>query len=99
MKVPKKIKRYCPKCRKVTEMSINIIHKGKRSEMMHGQRRRKRALQGHGDKGHYSKPPIKDWSRNSKVTPVKDAYLECTTCKKKMNIKGGFKAKKFEITK
>lgn len=83
----------------MTEMTVNISHKSKRSALKHGQRRKDRATQGHGDAGRYSKPPIKDWGRNSKVTPVKDGNLECSVCHKKMVIKGGFKAKKFEITK
>ena len=99
MKVPKKMKRYCKHCKKQTEQTLAVVHKGKRSSLMAGQRRRDRVKVGHGDGGHYSKKPIKSWARNSKVTPSKDANLECSVCKKKSVIKGGYKAKTFEITK
>ncbi len=99
MKIPKKIVRYCPYCRKHTEHIINIAHKSKRSALKSGQRRRSRIKVGHGDGGHYSKKPIKNWARNAKVTPAKDANLQCVECKKKIPVKGGFKAKAFEIIK
>lgn len=99
MKMPKRIKRYCKHCRKHTVMTINMVHKGKRSTLKNGQRRRLRIKSGHGDAGHYSKKPIKDWARNSKVTQAKDANLECTECKKKQVVKGGFKARRFELIK
>ncbi len=99
MKVPKKIKRYCKYCKESTEQIVNIVHPGKRSALKSGQRRRSRIKSGHGDAGHYSKKPIKNWGRNSKVIAAKDANMECTKCKKKSVIKGGFKAKAFEIVK
>ncbi len=99
MKIPKKIKRYCKHCQKQTEHVINIAHKSKRSSLKSGQRRRSRIKNSHGDGGHYSKKPIKNWARNAKVTPAKDANLQCVECKKKTPVKGGFKAKSFEIIK
>ena len=99
MKVPKKIQRYCRYCRKKTEQTINIVHTGKRSALKNGQRRSARMTAGHGDAGRYSRKPIKSWGRNSKVLAAKDANLECSVCKKKSVIKGGFKAKAFEIVK
>ena len=99
MKIPKKQKKYCPNCKKQTEHTMNIVHPGKRSTLMKGQRRRSRIKAGHGDGGHYSKKPIKNWARNSKVTTRKDANLECNTCHKKVIVKGGYKAKTVEIIK
>ena len=99
MKIPQIIKRYCPKCLKHTEHKINIIKPGKRGSLKEGQRRRARIKRGHGDAGHYSKRPIKNWARNSKVVSAKDANLECLECHKKTVVKGGFKAKRFELIK
>ncbi|MBD3312662.1 50S ribosomal protein L44e [archaeon] len=99
MKVPKKMKRYCKHCRKHTEQTLNLTHRGKRSSLKDGQRRRDRIKRGHGDGGHYSRKPIKDWNRSSKVSNYKGAVLECSECHKKMVVKGGFRAKRFEIKK
>jgi len=76
-----------------------MVSKSKRSTLKSGQRRRARIKAGHGDGGHYSKKPIKDWARNSKTTQAKDANLQCGECKKKSVVKGGFKSRKFEIIK
>jgi ribosomal protein L44E len=76
-----------------------MVSKGKRSAMKDGQRRRDRIKRGHGDGGHYSRKPIKDWARNSKVSTVKNANLECPECGKKNVVKGGFRSKRFEIIK
>ena len=99
MKLPQKMKRYCKHCQKHTLHKLNIVGRGKRSALKSGQRKRDRIKRGHGDGGHYSKKPIKDWARNSKVSTGKDANLECGECKKKTVVKGGFRAKKFEIIK
>jgi len=78
---------------------LNIVSRGKRSSLKSGQRQKNRNTGGHGDQGRYSRKPIKDWARNSKVSTGKDANLECSECHKKMVVKGGFRSKRFEIVK
>ena len=99
MIVPKKMKKYCRHCKKHTVQTLNIVHAGKRSVLKSGQRRRDRIKKGHGDGGHYSRKPIKDWNRASKIAKTKDINMECSECKKKNLVKGGFKSKKFEFKK
>lgn len=99
MKVPKTMKRYCKHCKKQTEQTLNIVHKGVRSSLKSGQRRGDRMKTGHGDAGRYSRKPIKDWKRSSKVSSHKGAVLECKECHKKATVKGGYRAKRFEIIK
>jgi ribosomal protein L44E len=48
MKMPEKVKTYCPKCKKHTLHEIERVRTGKRGELKWGQRRFRRALAGYG---------------------------------------------------
>jgi large subunit ribosomal protein L44e len=89
VKFPKKVRKYCPYCRKHTEHTVELAKKKPRRKMAEGQRRFLRKLKGYGsfprEKPDYEKP-----------TKRVDIRLKCTECKKKHNIKG-WRAKKFEL--
>jgi len=103
MKLPKKTKRYCPKCRKSTEHSIEMYKSGtKRGSLSKGsiQRAKKRGLgRGVGNKGKWgSKPAVGKFKRtgakSSKKTTTK---YTCGACKKSTQQKKGKRAKKMEF--
>jgi len=100
MKVPKNVKRYCPKCKVHTEQSISQNKSGKkRGSMTMGERRHQRrgGITGYGGFPH---PKPEKSARHRKKTSKKiDMIFECTVCKKKTNLKNTFRAKKFEIVK
>ncbi len=104
MKVPKIKRRHCPHCNKHTEQKVNES-KGKGRSKSHplsrmGPRRlRQRGLRaGKGNKGKYSRPPIKSWKQTGKKQSTKtDFRYECKECKKKTIQKAGKRAKKVEL--
>lgn len=103
MKKQKKIKRYCPKCRKHTEQEVSLA-KGtrKRSSLSKGslQRARKRGLaRGYGNLGKYgSKPAISKWKRTgSKISKKQDLRYKCKACNKIFVQKKGKRAKRMEL--
>jgi large subunit ribosomal protein L44e len=90
MKMPKKVRIYCPYCRKHTDHSVEQAKKKPRRKMAQGQRRFKEKLKGYGSfprpKPSYEKP-----------TRKLDLRYKCKECGKK-HMKGkGFRVKKFEI--
>jgi large subunit ribosomal protein L44e len=92
MRFPKKIKTFCPTCRKHTEHSVELAKKKTRRTMAQGQRRFLRKL-----KGYTSFPrPKPDYE---KVTKKVDIRYKCTVCGKKHGRGSGWRAKKFEIVK
>jgi large subunit ribosomal protein L44e len=94
MKFPKKIRAYCPKCRKHTVHNVKMAKKRVRgtahpnAQAAHRKDRHKRGYGGHGK---YSKP-----AAGKKPTQKVDLRLECEECKK-MHTKTGFRVKKFEM--
>lgn len=52
---------------------------------------------GYGNKGKYSKPPIKSWKRKTKATKKMTVLYTCTVCKKAKGIKKGIRASRIEI--
>ncbi|MEF8848381.1 MAG: 50S ribosomal protein L44e [Candidatus Thermoplasmatota archaeon] len=75
MKRPRKIKRYCPHCKKHTEHTVKKVKKGRPSELKQGQRRFRRVL-----KGYRGFPrPKPQGEKTSKRANLK--YV-CTKCKK-----------------
>ncbi len=100
MKVPKIQKKYCPKCKTSTEHEVSQASRGaKRGSLKAGQRRRERLTGGHGDEGHYSKPAVTDFNRNSKTVKKLDLRYKCKKCGTILTQKSGVRVKKFEITK
>jgi ribosomal protein L44E len=86
MKVPKITKRYCPFCKKRTEHKIDLLSTGsKRGTLTRGSISRTKirgASAGKGNKGKYSRKPIKSWKRKTKATTRKVLIYECKECKK-----------------
>ena len=101
-KYPKTIKRFCPFCRKHTEMKVTQAKKKTRGTS-HPQswgskiRAKKRGkARGFGNLGRYSKPP-KPKMTGKKQSKKTDFRYECKECKKQHMQKKGRRAKKVEF--
>lgn len=103
MKIPKQIKRYCPKCNKATEHKVDQYKSaGKRGSLSHGSivRARKRGQgRGAGNKGKWgSKPAISKFKRTgAKISKKTTLRYRCTVCKKATQQSKGTRTKKVEI--
>lgn len=104
MKVPKKIKRYCPKCKKHTEMAVNEAKKRTRSTshpMSRGSNSRMMARglrRGYGNHGKFSKPAISKFKRTgAKVSKKTDLRYKCSVCNKIWVQNHGIRTKKLEL--
>src|SRR3989338_2922732 len=104
MKVPKKIKHYCPKCKKHTEMTVSEAKKRTRSTahpMSRGSNSRLRARglrRGYGNYNKYSKPAISKFKRTgAKISKKVDLRYKCNTCNKILVQSGGIRTKKLEL--
>jgi len=87
MKMPKKTKRYCPRCKKHTEQKLDLVSTGhKRGTLKRGSLHRGKlrgAYPGFGNKPKGgSKPAIKKWKRKTKTTTRKVVIYTCQECKK-----------------
>ena len=98
MRLPKKTKRHCPKCKKHTEHKIDIVSTGhKRGTLKRGSltRAKKRgATPGTGNKGRTSRPAIKSWKRKTKTTKKTNFMYTCNECGKSKYQKKGQRAGK-----
>ncbi|HDI23830.1 MAG TPA: 50S ribosomal protein L44e [Thermoplasmatales archaeon] len=90
MKLPKKIKRYCPYCKKHTIHEIEKVKKSKASELKAGQRRFRRVTRGYGG---FPRPKPKDREKPTKRLAIR---YKCTECGKKHHAPT-VRAKKFEL--
>lgn len=90
MKVPSRIRTYCPKCRKHTEHEVMLYKPGKRRTLAQGQRRYLMKQKGYGSK---RKPEQK---KTAKVTKKQVLKLRCTVCGYTYH-KEGIRLKKLEI--
>ena len=90
MQKPRKIKRYCPKCKKHTVHSVEKIKKRKASELKQGQRRFRRVMQGYGG---FPRPKPEGREKTSRRLALK---FTCDICKKSHQ-PPSIRAKKFEI--
>jgi len=99
MKMPKKINRYCPYCKKKTEQKVKEQSKGRPSTLKRGakQRAKLRGLnRGIGNKGRYSR--MKNQAKQKRKTTKKTAIVyTCTVCKKGKDQKKGKRTSKFVI--
>ena len=86
MKLPKKHKRYCPKCKSHTEHKLDLVSTGhKRGSLKWGSLSRMKArgaFPGKGNKGRGSLPAIKKRKRKTKTSTRKVVLYTCQTCKK-----------------
>jgi large subunit ribosomal protein L44e len=90
MKLPRKIKTYCPKCKKHTMHTVDRMKKKKASELKQGQRRFRRVTSG------YRGFPRPKPEGREKATRRIGLKLTCEVCKKSHQ-PPGLRAKKFEI--
>ncbi|HDD57057.1 MAG TPA: 50S ribosomal protein L44e, partial [Thermoplasmatales archaeon] len=74
---PKKIKRYCPYCKKHTIHEIEKVKKKKASELKWGQRRFRRVTSGYGG---FPRPKPKEREKASRRMAIR---YRCTECGKK----------------
>jgi len=96
MKMPKKLNRYCPKCRKKTEQTVKEQSTGRASTLKRGakQRARLRGLnRGIGNKGRFSR--LKNQAKGKRKTTKKTAIVyTCTVCGKGKDQKKGKRTSK-----
>ena len=104
MKVPKAVKRLCPKCKKHTEHKITQSKKKTPSSahpMGYGSKKRMRKrgqARGKGNRGKISKGALTSWKRYGKKTSKKtDFRYTCKDCGKAHVQKKGFRAKRIEF--
>jgi len=99
MKFPKKIKRYCPFCKKHTEHKVSDVSSGhKKGSLKRGakQRIRKRGgWRGYGNQGRYSRTTTP--KRKTKSTKKTNIMYTCLTCKKSHVQKKGTRTGKLQI--
>lgn len=99
MKIPKKINRYCPYCRKRTEQKVKQQSTGKASTLKRGakQRARLRGLnRGIGNKGRFSR--MKNQMKGRRKTTKKTAIVyTCSECGKGKDQKKGKRTSKLVI--
>ena len=93
MKFPKKIRTYCPNCRKHTEHTVELSKKRPRRTDSQGQRRFLRKMLGYGSF------PKENPKGREKPTKKLDIRFTCTVCKKAHTRGSGWRAKKFELVK
>lgn len=94
MKVPKTMKRYCPKCKKHTVHKVVMVSSGhQRGALKRGSliRAKLRGLgKGHGNLGKWgSKPAASKFKRKTKNTKKTNLMYTCMTCNKSKNQKKG----------
>ncbi|HDI31643.1 MAG TPA: 50S ribosomal protein L44e [Thermofilum sp.] len=90
MRVPNKIRTYCPKCRSYTEHSVTLYKPGKRRTLAAGQRRYLAKQKGYGSK---RKPEQKKTAKTTKKQVLK---LKCSVCGYIIH-KKGIRLRKLEI--
>ncbi len=103
MKVPKKMRKYCPKCNKYTEMAVSQSKqrgKNKTHPLSRGSRARmrKRNLdRGYGNKGSLSRGAISSWKMTGAKTSKKlNLTLKCKECGKSTTVIGS-RTKRVEV--
>ena len=87
---PRKIKRYCPKCKKHTLHNVEKVKKKKASELKQGQRRFRRVTSGYRG---FPRPKPEGREKITRRAPLK---YTCEKCKKSIQ-PPSIRAKKVEI--
>ena len=102
MKIPKVVKRYCPKCKAHQEHKVSQNKKKSPSSLTYGSKvraRRRGKARGMGGMGRYSKPAISKFKMTGKKLSKKtDLRYECKVCKKSTMQSQGIRAKRVEFT-
>lgn len=104
MKVPKLLKKYCPKCKQHKEMTISLNKqqgKNKVHPLSRGSKRRNRLrgnFRGVGNKGSFSRGAMAKWKRfGAKKSKKVNLKLKCKECGKSILLIGN-RAKKVEVS-
>tara|TARA_Y100000310_G_scaffold1020_1_gene1417 strand:- start:14749 stop:15057 length:309 start_codon:yes stop_codon:yes gene_type:complete len=101
VKLPKKSKKYCNKCKKHSEHTVSIAKKRDRGTLKKGSiaRRTKRGIEsGYGNKGKTSKGAISSFKRTgAKTSKKQDLRYKCGACNKMSVQAKGLRAKKLEL--
>jgi len=102
MKIPKNIKRLCPKCKKHTDHKVSQAKKrtpGSKHPLAQFAKKRTGFGKGKGNLGKYgSKPPVSKFKMTGKKATKKlDLRYECKECKKQSVQKKGIRTKKVEF--
>ncbi|KYK30554.1 MAG: 50S ribosomal protein L44 [Thermoplasmatales archaeon SG8-52-3] len=90
MEKPRKIKTYCPSCKKHTIHNVEKVKKRKASELKQGQRRFRRVMSGYRG---FPRPKPEGREKTSRRIAMK---LTCSECKKSHQPPTQ-RAKKFDI--
>lgn len=90
LKVPKRIRTYCPRCNKHTEHIVTIYRHGKRRTLAQGQRRYLAKCKGYGSKRK------SEQKRFAKVTKKIVLKLKCVECGYILHRKG-IRLKRIEL--
>lgn len=96
MKVPKRQKRYCPKCNKHTEHKVTKERtSGNRGKLGKGRRKLKKIEHGYGG---FPYPKLEKGNRYGSKTSKKVTFkYECTECSHAHLSKEGIRARKVEM--
>ena len=101
MKLPKSIKRFCPKCKKHTMQKVIIVKRKSPSSLKYGSKvraRRRGRARGKGSLGRYSKPAVSKWKMTGKKPTKKtDLRYQCSVCNKSSTQRKGMRIKKLEL--
>ena len=89
MQKPRKIKRYCPSCKKHTIHEVDRTKKRKASELKQGQRRFRRVMKGYRG---FPRPKPEGREKTSRRISLKYTCSEC----KKSHQPASIRSKKFE---
>jgi large subunit ribosomal protein L44e len=90
VKIPKRIRTYCPRCRTHTEHTVVIYKAGKRRSLAEGERRYRRKQEGYGSQ---RKPEQKRFAKVTKKVVLK---LRCVKCGYVLH-RRGIRLKKAEL--
>ncbi len=91
VKMPRNVKRYCPKCKQHKEMEVERVKKKRASELKSGQRSFRRVTAGYG-----GFPRPKPEGREKPTKRILLRYV-CSDCGKKVQ-PAAQRARKFELT-
>ena len=98
MKIPKKVKRYCPHCKQQTDQKVKLVGTGaKRGALKRGSKQRaalRGKARGLGSHGRWSKPAVSKFKRKTKTTKKTNIMYTCTVCGKSKYQKKGIRAGK-----
>lgn len=90
MRIPKRIRTYCPRCKAHTVHTVVIYKHGKRRSVSQGERRYRAKQKGYGSK---RKPEQKRFAKVTKKVVLK---LKCTKCGYVLH-REGIRLKKAEL--